>query len=495
MTGNLRSLRNGSVIAFVACLCQPVLAREYYLDCSASRNGCDGTEQHPFHTLGQASQVVLHAGDSLRIKSGTTCCGSLTPQGSGTEHNPITLTSYGDGPLPIINGTGAADVVSLSNQDYWDISHIAVTSPASDVARRRGITATSDDGTAHKGLCIHDTQVYDVAGQTNKATAASDFSASAGILLNGTSNGSRYDDVNVFNNEIHDCGGGGIKLRVGQMDNRGSGTHIWGNHVSYVGGDGIIAEYAVSPLIETNLAGFLGHGKYPWTGGNFAGIWVLGCRDAVMRSNAVHDSLMSDIDSEAFDCDWGNEGTCTVEYNYSHDNAGGIFLNCDGCGTPGGARQVIRYNIFQNDCRMYSNGEDVEMDFYNNVVYCPQKDFEIAIPPNTSLANNIWVGTGNSTLPSGQSVQWDANLFQDVPLPADTAGFKADPRFVCPGTGEGMIDTVDGYKLLHGSPALHRGDVVNDNGGRDFWDNSVSSVKRPNIGAYNGRGLPSRLAC
>ncbi|KAE8392543.1 hypothetical protein ETB97_007167 [Aspergillus alliaceus] len=484
-----RALRHGSLIALVTILLQFSSAKDVYLDCSSTSSGGDGSHSHPFNSLDEANQAVLGAGDTLSVKAGTTCFGTLSPQGSGTQQKPIMLSSYGDGPLPIINGSGATEAVRLTNQDYWDISKIAVINPAPKVAWRRGILATSDDGSVHRGLYIHDVTVYNVAGETNKATHANAFVASGGILVNGTEHHSRYDDVQVYNNTVYDCGGGGIKVRVGQMGNRGQDTHVWNNNISYVGGDGIVVSYGASPLIEGNLCGYLGHGKYPWTGGNFAGIWVLGCRDAVMRFNAVHDSLMSLIDSEAFDCDWGNEGTCTVEYNYSHDNAGGIFLNCDGCGTPGGAKQIIRYNIFQNDCRMYSNGDNVEMEFYNNVVYCPNKDFEIAVPPQTNLSNNIWVGTADSTLPTGESIEWRANLFQTVSKPDDTAGTTGDPHFINPGTGKDSIDSVDGYRLRSQSPALLQGVVVEENGGRDFWNNAVSPVDRPNIGAYNGKGL------
>lgn len=488
MTMALRALQYGSAIAVLYGLIQPSFASDVYLDCSSTMSG-DGSEANPFNSLEKVNEVVLHAGDSLNIKSGTTCLGTLSPQGSGTETHHITLTSYGRGPLPIINGSGEAEAVSLTNQDYWDISKIAVINPASTIGWRRGIAATADDGTVHRGLRVHDVIVYDVAGETNKATQSNAFIASAGILVNGTENNSRYDDVQIYNNVVHDCGGGGIKVRVGQMNNRGEGVHVWGNDISYVGGDGIVVSYGVSSLIERNVCGFLGHGEYPYTGGNFAGIWVLGCQDAVMRFNVVHNTLMSDVDSEAFDCDWGNEGTCTVEYNYSHDNAGGIFLNCDGCGTPGGARQIVRYNIFQNDCRMYSNGDGVQLDFYNNVIYCPHKEFEIAVPPHTNMSNNIWVGTANSTLPSGDSVEWHANLFETVTMPASTAGSTGDPQFINPGTGQDSLNSVDGYKLRAGSPALGRGNVVTDNGGRDFWGNKVSSTVRPNIGAYNGLGL------
>lgn len=484
----LRTLRYGTATAVLFGFIQLSLGSDFYLDCSSTA-ASNGTESDPFNSLAQVNGVVLHAGDTLNIKAGTTCTGTLSPQGSGTQSLPIILTSYGHGPLPIINGSGAAEAVRLINQDYWDISNIAVINPAPVIGWRRGIAATADDGTVHRGLYIHDVMVYNVAGETNKATQSNAFIASAGILVNGTENTSRYDDVRIYGNTVHDCGGGGIKVRVGQMDNRGQGAHIWENNISYAGGDGIVLSYGAAPLIENNICGFLGHGKYPYTGGNFAGIWVLGCQDAVMRLNVVHNTLMSDVDSEAFDCDWGNEGTCTVEYNYSHDNAGGIFLNCDGCGTPGGATQIVRYNIFQNDCRMYSNGDDVQLNFYNNVIYCPDKEFKIAVPPHTNMSNNIWVGTANSTLPSGDSIEWHSNLFQTVVMPVDTAGDTGNPKFVNPGTGQDSLNSTNGYLLRSGSPALRQGNVIADNGGRDFWNNKVSSVVRPNIGAYNGRGV------
>lgn len=482
-----RVFRSGTAIGLLAWLIQPSTA-DIYLDCSSTAKG-NGSKNSPFNTIQSVNSAILQPGESLKIKSGTTCFGVLSPQGSGTHDNPITLTNYGEGSLPIINGSGAAEAVSLTNQDYWDISNLAIVNPATQIGWRRGIVGTSSDGTIHRGLYIHDVKVYDVAGETNKATESDAFIASAGIIVNGTENSSRYDDVQVYNNTVYDCGGGGIKVRVGQMDNRGKGVHISANEISYVGGDGVVVSYGDSSIIERNVAGFLGHGKYPYTGGNFAGIWVLGCLDAVMRFNVVHNSLMSDVDSEAFDCDWGNEGTCTVEYNYSHDNAGGIFLNCDGCGTSGGARQIVRYNVFQNDCRMYSNGDGVQLDFYNNVIYCPDKEFEIAVPPHTNLSNNIWVGTKDSALPTGENITWNANIFQTVAKPTDAAGTTGDPSFTSPGTGKDTLDSANGYMLRSGSLALNAGEIISNNGGRDFWDNAVSLDKKPNIGAYNGPGI------
>jgi hypothetical protein len=66
-----------------------------------------------------------------------------------------------------------------------------------------------------------------------------------------------------------------------------------------------------------------------------------------------------------------------------------------------------------------------------------------------------------------------------------------DPKLVNPGS----TDPND-YKLQSGSPAFGKGILINgssdtsnfiqNNGGRDYFGNSVSNSEKPNIGAYNG---------
>jgi hypothetical protein len=231
------------------------------------------------------------------------------------------------------------------------------------------------------------------------------------------------------------------------MDNLGYKAHVTQNTIRACGGDGIIISYSESPLIDFNIASDLGTGAYPWTGGNFAGIWVLGDHNPTISHNVVYGSIKSAMDSEAFDCDWGNTGNCTVEYNYSRDNAGGAFLNCDGCmRAPGGAHQIVRYNIFENDCRMYSHGDKPTLYFYQNVRYCADKNFDIAVPHNAQFTNNIFVGNGNSSLPARSGITWSLNVFDNVQRPTAN-GIQGDPGFVDAGKGGNTLGSVSGYKL------------------------------------------------
>ena len=476
-----------TALAILSALPFGAQAATYYADCSSSCPG-KGTQSDPWCSIAEVNAPTFQPGDVIGFKAGTKCIGTLAPKGVGTSSKIIQLTSYGSGASPIINGTGAAAAaLTLTNQDYWKISKMHVTSPAAAVAMRRGIFIDANDGKTHTGITIDSNLVDYVAGQTNKGSHSSDFSSSAGIVV-GAENGSRYDNVLVTGNNVTNCGGGGIKVRVGSMTNRGQNVRVTNSNVQSCGGDGIIISYAESPSIDHNVASDLGKGAYPFAGGNFAGMWVLGNHNPVISYNVVYGSTMSSFDSEAFDCDWGNSGNCTVEYNYSRNNAGGAFLNCDGCGTSGGADQVVRYNIFENDCRIISSGNTPKLYFYQNVMYCPDKAFSLSLNPTSYVTNNIFVGNGNSTLPNKAGTTWEWNVFYNVDRPTSN-GIEADPEFSNPGTDGTTLSGGNGYKLKSNSPALANGAVIANNGGKDFFGNTVSNTAKPNRGAYNGPGV------
>ncbi|WP_435974665.1 right-handed parallel beta-helix repeat-containing protein [Streptomyces sp. Qhu_M48] len=461
-----------------------------YVDCSRPTAG-DGSQASPFHSVAQANAKTYAPGDTLAFASGTTCTGALAPRGSGTASAPITLTSHGTGALPVIDGGGAPDAVSLTNQDHWRISNLRLTNPAATLARRTGLRISATDGTAHRGFDIGNLVIDRVAGQTNKnSPTTEDFVQSAGIVTGASGTNSTLNDVHVHHNRIADTGGGGLKIRVGAMAVKGTGVLVEHNTVKDVGGDGIIVSYADTPMIQYNNASGVGNGVYPFSGGNFAGIWVLGDHNPTIQKNAVYGiTRMSVADSQAFDCDWGNTGTCLVQYNFSRDNIGGFFLDCDGCGTIGGARQVIRHNISENDCRMSSvSAGRSALHLYNNVFYCTDRKFSVTLPDESVVENNIWVGTADSRLPTASGISYLWNVFQGVPRPTAN-GIAGDPRFVNPGTGGDTIHSVDGYKLRSTSPALNNGSVISGNGGRDYWGNPVSATTKPHRGAYNGPGL------
>ncbi|KAJ2970953.1 hypothetical protein NQ176_g7934 [Zarea fungicola] len=177
-----------TVLVIVVGLCASVAgAVNYYIDCSASGAG-SGTIQSPWNSINQVNVPIFQAGDVIAFKAGTQCTGTLSPKGVGTAGAVIQITKYTQGAStdtnPIINGAGAPAAITLTNQDYWRISNLTVTNPATQLAARQGIHVTATDGKTHTDITIDSNTVHHVAGQTNKASQATDFSLSCGILVN-----------------------------------------------------------------------------------------------------------------------------------------------------------------------------------------------------------------------------------------------------------------------------------------------------------------------
>jgi hypothetical protein len=122
-----------------------------------------------------------------------------------------------------------------------------------------------------------------------------------------------YRDITITGNKINDTGAGGIKLAAPDTTKiRNTDVHIAHNSIREVGGDGIVVHNSDTPLIEHNDARDLGQGKYPFLGGNFAGMWPY------------------------------NSKNPTFQYNYSFGNAGGFYLNCiSACGTESTEADVV----------------------------------------------------------------------------------------------------------------------------------------------------------
>ena len=59
-----------------------------------------------------------------------------------------------------------------------------------------------------------------------------------------------------------------------------------------------------------------------------------------------------------------------------------------------------------------------------------------------------------------------------------------DPKLVDPGKGTAGFESLGGYKLEPGSPAIRAGVRIEENGGRDFWGNRLPTGTEPSIGVH-----------
>ena len=136
---------------------------------------------------------------------------------------------------------------------------------------------------------------------------------------------------------------------------------------------------------------------------------------------------------------------------------------------------------------------------YNNTIYArngnPAMFEQGAESGESSIAfrNNIFINAGSGTFNAPKGCLFESNLyFGNGHIADDAKKILADPRLQAPGSGSLGLDSVSGYKLMTGSPAIGAGLPITDNGGRDYWGNSVSPSANPHLGAYNGKPVQSR---
>ncbi|MEV7215568.1 ricin-type beta-trefoil lectin domain protein [Kitasatospora cineracea] len=482
----------------------PQTATSWYVDCSAAANG-PGTQAAPWNSLATAGAHVFQPGDQLLLKSGSTCNGQLAPQGNGTATAPIRLGSYGTGAKPVINGGGLQDAaVKLTNQSYWIVENLEVTNSAPTEALRSGINAYYTDGRPHAGITIRNNDVHDVTGWSRRdAPAGSDqatqslylnnYYLSHGIGVDTPVRGSLVQGLAIVDNHVHDLRGVGVGIYGDQAhgnnnEERHQNVRVAGNTVNDISQDAVVISVSDAPLAEFNTADHLG----AVGSGVFAGIWGWGDTNPTFQYNEVSRILRTTDDSTAWDCDGYLRGTCTYQYNYEHDNAGGIITQCTGCGGSEATRIVFRQNVSVNDCRIHQQGNAGHLAsflFHNNVIDCRNKAFDLQeTPANTVMADNVFYGPAGATLPAG--LQYKANTYVGFTAPAsDPQGSTADPKLVdANGTAPYGIRSVGGYQLLTGSPALGSGTPVLGNRGKDYWGNPVNPAA-PHRGAFGGAGL------
>jgi hypothetical protein len=178
-------------------------------------------------------------------------------------------------------------------------------------------------------------------------------------------------------------------------------------------------------------------------------------------------------DGQAFDTDWGTGGTCIFQYNYTHENEGGFFLNCpDIRQNPGYVKTILRYNISVNDNQSiiwHDNAALVEI--YNNVFHKTSGNLD----PGDSKSYKYWNNIFNFTTdPNWGSCEYSNNCYYPIiKNTGDANGISANPRFVKAGfIGDGFFNSKY-YKLLLNSPCINTGINIPNNGSKDFWGNAL----------------------
>lgn len=515
----------------------------YYVDATMGQDTNNGTSpETAWKSIDRVNQEVFQPGDQILFKAGEEWTGALKPQGSGVDGAPIVIASYGEGKKPLLKpgadwkishmnvanrtiwGPTVNNVITFLNQEYWEVRDLELYDPtyannASTRVYRRGINVSAEDAGDLHYFKFDNLTIHGFRGPNDN-----DGKSSGGIIMTVTTNlnnpskrvPTAVHDISVTNCELYDLGRSGINFispwttRQGDKWNKYQsfgykGLGDWkpyerftltNNIIHDIDGDGTIVDGCKDVLVAHNtvyrtvLNCWYGVGLFNWNSDN-----------VVFEYNEVYDASPADAllkggDGQGIEIDALNQNT-VVQYNYLHNNAGGVFMWC--C-TPDlrGFNGIYRYNISQNDGAKHGvidwrPGHEGSMA-YNNTIYLDGgidrewlKNGYTQGKSDAKFYNNIVVNKGNMTLGAGfneREIDYESNIFvgfDQVPT-NDSTVIQEDPMFVAPGTGGKGIHTLEGYKLQAGSPAIDAGVNIENNGGKDYFGTPLTDGKT-DIGA------------
>ena len=420
-----------------------------------------------------------------------------------------------------------------------DASEDDATIEAGADEKRFGFYASVGFSGIKRNITLNNIKAYKIYPTNASGTENSDSYKGYGFQFTSTGLGENYyDGITIKNCEITDIGYVGISINKWIPDTNPptaqyqQNVDINNNNLHHIGGSGMVFFNVQNFLIENNVVTYTGdHSLNSKQHGRGSGFWSVRSKDGVLQHNefsharGAADSCGAHIDIE--------NDNVIVQYNVSYDNAGG-FAEFMGANT----NCIYRYNVSINDgFRVkWSNGATLQSnpemytasgqkntqqgkiiwlsDFtgfagqtkvgsknnqvYNNTIYIGQDTngdditslirFENDTDSN-EVKNNIFYVESGSTLnftkssTAGTNNVFSNNLYSNSgPSNSFFVGTSdltnSDPLFV----NRGGVTAAD-YKVILGSPAIDAGVFINNNGGQDYWETSLSENLPTDIGA------------
>lgn len=549
-------------------------AQQIYIDCAASVQG-DGSIDSPYNSLDKVNGADLEPGTQVLFKRGSVCdTGLQIADAHGTEANPIVISSYGDtSKKATIDGNGIRETILLYNSSNIVVTglDIANTDVAADQHKyiRRGVAIVNENAGELDNIVITGNTIHDVLGEGQKDLGGSGAiqlesyghtylqsaagtrtytdgqfdktdtrSANMKIDFSRESKASYYDGVVIANNDIDNVSRSAINMstdwrcreEVGWVCDANTealrNQYAWtpnlnlsivDNHVEHVGGDAIVVQMSDGALVEGNYVNDAAN----YENTSNAAVWVWNADNTLFQYNEVTgtNKKSGNNDGTAWDFDYGTRNT-VYQYNYSHDNAGGMLLTCACSGRTGYAiGSVFRYNISVNDgvnaagCEGSQNSNRnfflagvKDMSFYNNTIVLPNAaatmvQFNGSSPSGLTFANNLYIAPGtvadeNAKISNTQqlSLFWNSNVYvgsdaaaSNWPLVGENgnthvalADYVAETGLDLAAVAAGDLSTLATGSFFTDAA----GRAMATSGSVDYAGNAVPSWGKPDVGAY-----------
>ena len=258
--------------------------------------------------------------------------------------------------MPEIDGIGNYAAVWLKGCSHYVIQGLRILNRCEEQKVRQGICIEGSPLGITEDVTVEGCEITQVDGENRRNRQPYEsmyWNGAIYVTMPGRSSEENHlHRIHILNNDIHDVKTSGIRINQEEdfvVDIHHTAVVVRGNRINRTGSDGIIVANCISPLISGNIcydAGALGTKEETLL---IAGIWVCAVKDALIERNEVARTRLFTGDGTAFDTDWGTAGTIVFQYNYTHDNEGGFWLDCSNLNYSGYQKTVLQYNISVND--------------------------------------------------------------------------------------------------------------------------------------------------
>ena len=523
---------------------------QYYLSSSTGNDNNNGSQTQPWKTLSKLSNTTLGPGDTVYFKKGDTFRGHYVVNGSGTEGNLITFTSYGSGNQPIISGSSHDDGGGDYREAILVTNHDNMVFDGLEIQNHRTISRSGVGDLVSFGIRIEvsnsnvDLNNFSFRNMTFKnvyalywvdpadQNAFNDFEVSGltfisswgGIINNVIVEESYFTDLQRIG--VH------IKNTMGKTSTKRNTNFVFRNNEFFqIGGTCVLPIRTENCLIENNIFNQPGAKTNDKMIGRGSAVWNWYSINTIVQYNQAVNAK-GILDSHGIHVDHSNVDTF-IQYNYMQDCEGG-FVEILG----GNQRAVYRFNISVNDgWRVNPNwansdhtiwlndkigGQSGHPSYdsyiYNNTVVINKSGndaFDTAIDingQNTRIYNNIFYAVNGSGIGNQQGNYSDPNLMMTNNLffgnirnnfkTIDANRIEVNPVFYNEQSGDQY-----GFQIDASSQAIDAGAAYTGNYAHpaipvdastifanleeyptvDFFGNSLSGDSTPNIGASNAK--------
>ncbi len=486
----------------------------YYLNATGGNDTNSGlSTATAWQTLDRLNSEVFGAGDQILFKRGETFTGRFALAGGGTPSAPLVIGAYGPGNKPVLEGgPDDEEVIYSENSRGFEIRNLKIRNfhPSGSYSNRFGVVLNPSVNAGDlEHIHFVNVDFVDIKG-AGDSDPDKDHE-SRGIQADTPNNDfpvvlSRWNDFLIEDCHFENIDGRGAQVRDSCRDiadkiirgydyypsinvvfQNNSGKNCYRNLFQLNGTKGALIQYNTMDGTSEGSA-----------------FWPFATDGTVVQFNVFKNILKAGADASACHFDFNCVDTL-MQYNVGINVQGSLIqvLN-NSNGTNFQINAVARYNLgidcgwrnSDNSAGIMITGDATGSKIYNNTIITTGlhpnykalsfANWGGAWPTNSYIANNLFFAAGSpSTYANESKMSIRDNVVTHNMYTGNVAVCSAD---ISPVTGNPRFANASGtnatdFMVTYGSDAVAAGIVIAGNGGRDFFDNTLTNTA-PTIGFH-----------